>query len=217
MQLNRLYKRTFIMLREFHAGTRLIIGGVCLLLGLSSTVAVGQPAWLGSGENWGTLLGGAVTTIFAHELGHLAVAEIEDADAYLDGTTIKYHNLDGTDQQNLRLSSAGFQAQWLVSEYAFRQLEQSGLSPQRQSWNAGLVLGHLGISAAYLTFLKDHEYGDVRGIAQATGLSNDEVAVLLNIPALLDGWRLFNENAPRWSAWVSRGYKAAGITLVWTF
>lgn len=166
---------------------------------------------------WKSTLGGAATTVALHELGHFVVAGIEDAEPYFDDLTVKYHNLDGTDRQNLRLSSAGFQAQWLVSEYAFHRLKDNKLTPGQTAWNAGLVLGHLGITAAYLTFLRDHEDGDVEGIATATGLSNGEVLALITLPALLDTWRLFGDKTPRWASWVSPGYKALGISAVWAF
>lgn len=168
-------------------------------------------------QHWGPTLGGAVTTIALHEAGHLLVAGIEDADPYFDGLTIKYNQFDGSDRQGLRLSSAGFQAQWITSEYAFRRLKQSDLNDQQKAWNAGLILGHIGITAAYLTFLKDEEFGDVTGIANATGLSNSEVIALLTIPAILDTWRLFGEQSPKWAAWTSKGYKVLGITAIWTF
>ena len=167
--------------------------------------------------NLSASLGGMATTIAIHELGHFVVAGTEDADAYFDGLTVKYRNYDGSDRQKLRLSSAGFQAQWLVSEYAFKQLDKPGLNQKQKSWNAGLVLGHIGITAAYLTFLKDHEDGDVSGISQATGLSTGEVLALLSIPAVLDSWRLFGENSPKWAGWTSKGFKAVGITAIWTF
>jgi len=167
--------------------------------------------------NWGAALGGAVTTVAIHELGHFVVAGIEDADAYFDGLTVKYRDYDGSDSQNLRLSSAGYQAQWLVSEYAFNRLDQPNLNQGQKAWNAGLILGHIGITAAYLTFLRDHENGDVSGISEATGLSTAEVLVLLSIPAVLDSWRLFGKNSPKWAGWASKGSKVVGITAIWTF
>ncbi len=167
--------------------------------------------------NWGVTLGGAATTIAIHELGHFVVAGIEDAEAHFDGLTVKYRNYDGSDRQNLRLSSAGYQAQWLASEYAFKRLDQPGLSQKQRAWNAGLILGHIGITAAYLTFLKENENGDVSGISEATGMSTSEVLALLTIPAVLDSWRLFGKNSPKWAGWTSKGFKAVGITAIWSF
>lgn len=168
-------------------------------------------------SNWINVLGGAATTIAAHELGHFVAAEIEDVDAYFDGITIAYRETDGSDRQGLRLSSAGYQAQWLASEIGFMRLGQQDLSAQQRAWNAGLVIGQIGITAAYLTFLKNHEEGDALGVAQALDISTDKVVALLAIPAMLDGWRLFGRQAPKWAGWTSRGMKAVGVAAVWQF
>lgn len=168
-------------------------------------------------SSWGLVLGGAATSIAAHELGHFMVAEHEDADAYFDNITVKYRHTDGSDKQNLRLSSAGYQTQWLTSELGFYQLNQANISDNKRAWNAGLVIGHLGITAAYLTFLKDHEDGDARGVSSATDISTDKIVALLAIPALLDSWRLFGQNTPKWASWTSQGFKAVGISAIWQF
>ncbi|MEE9446788.1 MAG: hypothetical protein V3V09_02445 [Arenicellales bacterium] len=165
--------------------------------------------------HWGATLGGILTTIAAHELGHFIVAEHEGADAYFDGITIEYRHTDQTNRQNLRLSSAGYQSQWLLSEYAFSQLNQPDLSANKQAWNTGLVLGHIGITVAYLSVLKNHEDGDALGVAQASGLSLDKVLLSLAIPAALDSWRLFGKRTPKWTSWASRGFKAVGISATW--
>ena len=168
-------------------------------------------------SNWGYVLGGAATTIAVHELGHFVVAEHEGADAYFDNITVKYRNTDGTDRQGLRLSSAGYQTQWLVSELGFYQLNQQAISDNKRAWNAGLIIGHLGITAAYLSFLKNHEDGDAGGVARATDNSTDKIVALLAIPALLDSWRLFGKHAPKWASWTSQGFKAVGISAIWQF
>lgn len=186
-------------------------------MSLSSTASAEKVTFSDLKTNWAATLGGAVTTIAVHELGHFLVAEVEGAHAYFDGVTVKYKNTDDTDSQNLRLSSAGFQSQWLVSEYAFMNLDQSELDKRARAYNAGLVLGHLGITAAYLTFLKNNDDGDARGIAEVTTLSTDKVIALLAIPALLDSWRLFGKHSPRWTSWTSKGFKTIGLSAIWTF
>lgn len=168
-------------------------------------------------DNWGFTLGGAATTIATHELGHFLVAELEDVDAFFDGATVKYRNTNDTARQNLRLSSAGYQMQWLTAEYAFTRLDQLSLSARSRAWNAGLILGHIGITAAYLTFLKNHQDGDSLGTSNAANMSTDQLVALLAIPAVLDSWRLFGEHSPRWASWTSKGFKAAGISAIWTF
>ncbi len=168
-------------------------------------------------SNWTSVLGGAATTVLMHELGHFLVAESEGAAAYFDGITIEYRDTDGSDQQALRLSSAGFQTQWLASEYGFMRLNQGGLSDRQRSWHAGLILGHIGITSAYLTFLKNHEDGDVGGVATASGLSTDKVVALLAIPAVIDSWRLFGKYSPKWASWTARGFKGLGVAAIWRF
>ena len=189
-----------------------------LCLGISPFTAQAESVPFSTIKNhWGLALGGAAATLAVHELGHFLVAELEDAEPYFDGTTIKYRNSDGTDQQNLRLSSSGFQAQWIASEYAFHRLRQDSLSERQTAWNAGMVLGHIGITAAYLLFIQDQENGDVEGISDATGLSTAEVLGIITLPAVLDSMRLAGVGSPRVLGWTSGGFKAIGITAVWAF
>lgn len=168
-------------------------------------------------SNWSVTLGGVGATIIGHELGHFAVAELEDADAYFDNFTVKYRDQDGSNRQALRLSSAGFQSQWIISEFAFAKLNTIELSDKKQALYSGLVLGHIAITAAYLLGLKDHEDGDTTGIAGATSYSSNDIALAIALPAAIDAWRLFGKQTPRWAPWVSVGAKAGGIAAVWQF
>ena len=52
------------------------------------------------------------------------------------------------------------------------------------SFATGFSFAHLGISAAYLTVLKNQPLSDSVGYAHASGLSTDRVVVLAAIPAL---------------------------------
>ncbi len=192
----------------------------CLIIGLalSPTIAQAQLVDLANlKSNWPIMLGGIAVTIAGHELGHFLVAEIEDADAYFDNFTVKYRNQDDSDQQALRLSSAGFQSQWIISELAFAELTQPSLSSNKQALLGGLVLGHIAITAAYLAVLKDHQEGDTTGIAGATSYSSNDIAWAIALPAAIDAWRLFGKQTPRWAPWVSAGAKAGGIAAVWQF
>ncbi len=168
-------------------------------------------------DNWGPLLGGMAATIIGHELGHFAAAEAEGVDAFFEDFTVKYEDQDGTPRQALRLSSAGFQAQWLISEAAFLKLKSPELSASKHAFYSGLVLGHIAISAAYALGLKDHEDGDATGIAAATSYSSDEIALYVALPAAIDAWRLLAGDPPRWLPWASMGSKAIGIAAVWRF
>lgn len=199
-----------------HPSIRLL-QALALLLSLLNSANAGQFVANQIKENWGITLAGAATTIAIHELGHFMVAGLEDVDASFDGVTVTYRNTENTDRQNLRLSSAGYQFQWLASEYAFSQLDRPQLSARARAWNSGMVLGHIGITIAYLSFLKDHEDGDAVGSSIAAGMSTDQLVGLLAIPAVLDSWRLFGKHSPHWASWASRGFKTIGISAVWTF
>ena len=153
---------------------------------------------------------GAIGMVIGHELGHLGVAASMDIDTQFDGLTVVYPGTNLTSKQQLRVASAGFQSQWLLSELAFHYLDHS--DADKSSIAAGAVLAHLGITAAYLTFLKNEETGDVAGISNALGKSRNDVALLLAAPALLDTWRLFGE-PPDWAPQLSRAGK--GLAMVW--
>ena len=160
---------------------------------------------------------GLLTGLAGHELSHFAVAEAEGTSAEFDGITIVYTNEDLSDQEKLRVSSAGFQAQWLISETALRYRSHHTLTDKGDNFNAGLVWAHLGITAAYLTVLKNHEDGDIEGMSQATGISRNGLALMVAIPAALDAWRLMGSDVPNWVPIISMGSKSLGIAAVWKF
>ena len=168
-------------------------------------------------ENGGAFLAGFASGYAAHELGHIIVSGSQGVDYEFDGVTIVYPGANMTDRQHLRVATSGFQAQWLVSEAALRYREKRAMSDFGDSFNAGLVGSHLVITAAYLTILKDHEDGDLLGASDATGISTDRLAALAAIPALLDAWRLFGKDVPKWVPALSLGSKAVGLTAIWTY
>ncbi len=185
---------------------------------LAATAATAEPWQLeGAQRRPGAFLAGFFSGCAAHELGHIAVAGALGYDAEFDGVTLVYPEARMTDAEHLQVASGGFQAQWLVSEAALRYREKAGMSDFGDSYSAGLVFSHLAISVAYLTVLKDHEDGDIEGMSEATGLSNDQLAGLIAIPALLDCWRLFDRDVPDWVPAVSVGSKAVGLAAVWTW
>jgi hypothetical protein len=171
-----------------------------------------------SSEKWGAFLGGGLSTIVIHELGHMAVAEYHDIDYQYDGVTIIYPGADFTDSEHLRVASAGFQAQWIASEFALGKLARNEtLTPNSRSFSRGIVAGHAAITFAYMTFLKDHDDGDIAGMSQASGLSNNELALLVAIPAVLDTWRLTANDVPGWVPNLSLAFKGLGLAAIWTF
>ena len=168
-------------------------------------------------NNPGSFLSGFLSGYAAHELGHIVVAESKGFDAEFDGVTLVYPQAEMSDTEHLQVASAGLQTQWLVSEAALQYRQEHHLSKFADSYNAGLVFSHLAITAAYLTALKDHADGDIEGMSDATGLSNDQLAGLIAIPAILDAWRLFGDKVPGWVPAVSLGSKAVGISAIWTY
>ena len=155
---------------------------------------------------------GAIGMIVGHEVGHFAVAESMNIKAEFDGVTVVYPNSSLTSRQHLRIASAGFQSQWLLSELAFHYLDKPDV--EQRSVATGAVLAHIAITTAYLTFLKNNKDGDVVGMATALGKSRNNVALTLALPALLDAWRLFGE-PPDWVPHLSRTSKGLGIVWIW--
>jgi len=168
-------------------------------------------------EDKSSVLLGFFGGIAAHEMGHIAVATLKNTDIKFDGLSITYPDPTLTDDDRLQLASAGFQAQWITSELAFRYLADEGTATRTRNRAAGVVLSHLAITAAYMTFLKNDSNGDIDGMSRATGISNDKLLLAVTIPAVLDGWRLLGHTVPKWVPTASVVTKGIGITWVWTY
>ena len=164
----------------------------------------------------------------AHELGHAVVATAKGYKVSHDGLSIVYPDAAFTDADRLQVASAGFQTQWLMAELALRKHDESngnnwpsdGLKVRQEppgNFAAGVVCAHLGITLAYLTVLKNHQQGDVAGIAAATRRSNDQVALTLAIPGALDAWRLFGNRVPEWVPQLSVLSKGLEMAWAWTY
>ncbi len=168
-------------------------------------------------SEWGDFALGFVSGLGVHELGHYVVARSKGYKPRLDGLSIVYPDETLVGADRLQVSSAGFQAQWLMTEIALRDREGKELKTPPGNFAAGLVCTHLGISLAYLTFLKNHKQGDVAGMSEATGLSRSRIATAVAIPAALDAWRLFGNDVPEWVPQVSPMGKGLGVVWVWTY
>ncbi|HOF87700.1 MAG TPA: hypothetical protein PLZ36_06295 [Armatimonadota bacterium] len=161
-------------------------------------------------------LEGVLAGIVAHEIGHGLVATAKGYDLGVRGLSIVYPDAAMSRSDHLELASAGIQAQWLLSEAILRGYEAHPAEALSQ-YRAGMVMSHIAITAAYLTFLKDHPDGDLVGMAEATGLSTDTLAAAVLLPAVLDYWRLTGKDVPRWVPAVSAGYKGAGLAVIWAY
>ena len=155
--------------------------------------------------------------IAGHELGHYLVATSKGYEVHFDGPTLVYSGADLSGADQLQVASAGFQAQWILTELVLRDRDGRESKSPPGNFGAGVVSAHLGITFAYLTFLKNHKQGDVTGMAEASGFSKNQIAATLAVPAVLDAWRLFGNQVPGWVSHVSLLGKGVGIAWVWTF
>ena len=169
------------------------------------------------GDKTGAFLLGFAGGYLAHEAGHVIVATAKGYDVDLDGPTIIYPDAQMSDTDRLQIASAGFQAQWLTTETAFLYRSKKALSPTSDNFTAGLICSHLAITTAYLTVLRDNKEGDTYGMSEATDLSTGQIAALLAVPAILDTWRLFGDDVPKWVPALSVGAKGAGLIAIWTY
>ncbi|MGH1543725.1 MAG: hypothetical protein ACRBHB_25220 [Arenicella sp.] len=189
---------------------------VCLLMTVffGSSISYGQQ-WQSPqhSSDWGALFGGMLTTLLIHEGAHYAMAEYYGFDVDLDGVSIVYPGWEPTDSQKVRVASAGFQSQWLASELAFNRIQAT----EYRQFSQGVIAGHIVISLAYLTVLKDEETSDIYSISEATGRSRAELAWALMMPAVLDTMRLTMQSPPKWLKHVSIASKGLGIAASWSF
>lgn len=160
---------------------------------------------------------GFASGLGAHELGHYVVATSKGYNVSHDGLSIVYPGRAFTNADQLQVASAGFQAQWLVTELALRDHNGREMKESPGNFQAGVVCAHLGITLAYLTILKDQKHGDVAGIAEASKHSNDSIVLSLAIPGALDAWRLFGTRVPAWVPQLSLLGKGLGMAWVWTY
>jgi hypothetical protein len=170
-----------------------------------------------TGNKTSAFLLGFASGYLAHEAGHVIVASTKGYNVSLDGPTIIYPNANMSKADSLQVSSAGFQAQWLVSEAGFLYRGKNELTPTSDNFTAGVVCSHLVITTAYLTVLRNHHQGDLHGVSEATGLSTGQLAAMVAIPAILDSWRLFGDDIPKWVPALSIGAKGAGLVAIWTY
>jgi len=167
--------------------------------------------------DWMEMSLGIVSGIAAHEAGHLLVAKSKGYRVSHDGLSITYPGVDFTRSGQLQLASAGYQTQWILSEFILRDEQWRERKTAPGDYSAGVVLSSVGVSVAYLTFLKNQYNGDVYGVARSTGMSHDRAALLMAIPGLLDGWRLMGKDVPEWVPNLAVASKGVAMTWIWTY
>jgi hypothetical protein len=168
-------------------------------------------------SGWGKFALGFASGIAAHELGHYVVATSKGYKVSHDGLSIVYPDAVFTDAEHLQVASAGFQTQWLLTETVLRDRNGKEQKEPPGNFGAGVVCAHLGITLAYLVYLKDHKQGDVVAMAEATGYSNNQIALALAVPGALDAWRLFGTDVPKWVPQLSMMSKGLGVAWVWAY
>jgi hypothetical protein len=195
-------------------------GAVFLYIGLAivslPTSTYGE-GWSLREADFGSLTLGIVSGIAAHEAGHLVVATTKGYHVSHDGLSITYPGTNFTRSGQLQLASAGFQTQWVLSELVLRDKNGRENIRPPSDFGAGVVISYVGVSAAYLTFLKNQYNGDVYGMSRGSGYSHDRIALMLAIPAVLDAWRLFGDDVPPWVPAVSVISKGVGAAWIWTY
>lgn len=190
----------------------LVCFGVCFF---TSNLVAQEWSFEKTKTDMGGFVLGVLGGIMFHEVGHWTVARSRNYQVSHKGVSIIYPDLSvGTPDQKV-IASSGFHAQWLLAEGVFlnHQFHQQPMD----NLEAGLIVSHLAISAAYLTILKNHPEGDLVGIAEATQYSTDTLALIFAIPAFLDGWRLLGNEVPTYVPILSQTTKGLVITATWAF
>ncbi|HLP98808.1 MAG TPA: hypothetical protein VK149_10215 [Sideroxyarcus sp.] len=173
--------------------------------------------WSLGEADWGQLTLGVVSGIAAHEVGHMAVAKSKGYRVSHDGMSITYPGVNFTRSGQLQLASAGYQTQWLLSEIALRDEHWQERKTPPGDFGAGIICSSIGVSLAYLTFLKNQYNGDVYGVSRASGMSHDRAALLMAVPAAMDAWRLFGDDVPEWVPNLSVMGKGLAMAWIWTY
>jgi hypothetical protein len=168
-------------------------------------------------SGWESFLLGVASGIVAHEAGHVVVATSKGYKISHDGLSITYPGTNFTRSGQLQLASAGFQTQWVLSELVLRDEHGHEHIKPPGDFGAGVVVSYIGVSAAYLTFLKNQHNGDVYGMARASGYSHDRIALMMAVPAVLDAWRLFGNDVPQWVPALSVMSKGVGAAWIWSY
>ena len=166
---------------------------------------------------WGKFALGLVSGIAAHEAGHYVVATSKGYKVSTDGLYVVYPDAKFRGSDQLKIASAGFQTQWLLTELVLRDRDGKEMKEPPGNFGAGVVCAHLGITLVYLTVAKNNQRGDIVGMTQNTDYTRNQLALALAVPGILDAWRLFGHDVPEWVPQVSLLGKGIGITRIWTY
>ena len=166
-------------------------------------------------------LAGAALTFAAHESGHLVLDFAFDAKPRV--TRVQFagipffaisHRSDLSRRREFAISSAGFWTQESWNETLLTR------RPQLRREHAPILTGALAFNifasvayaAAAFNRLGPVER-DTRGMADAASLDERWIALLVLMPAVLDGVRYLQPDAT-WAAWTSRTAKLGSVALL---
>ncbi|MDQ6990919.1 MAG: hypothetical protein Q9M11_04220 [Mariprofundaceae bacterium] len=159
---------------------------------------------------------GAVSGLLLHELGHVVIGMTYGGKPQLNQGSIVYPNNAFSRKASMRVSSAGFQAQWLLSELSFSALKKhDGMFSS--AYYQGAIAMHLAISTVYLIRLKDMPTSDIYAASKASNISREQLAWAVFLPAALDAYRLMGQDVPDWVSHLSVGIKLAEVGYIWQF
>ncbi len=159
---------------------------------------------------------GAVGGLLVHELGHVVVGMSYGGNPQLSHGSIVYPNSSFSRKASMRVSSAGFQAQWLLTEISFAALKHHNNELYHRYYQGAIAM-HLAISTTYLLRLKDMPTSDIYTASQTSHVSRNALAWAIFLPAALDAYRLMGNDVPDWVSHVSLGIKAAEVGYMWQF
>ncbi|MEM7135689.1 MAG: hypothetical protein AAF500_03870 [Myxococcota bacterium] len=131
-------------------------------------------------------------------------------------------NSDGTPFKGGRtgaylITAGGFNVQHVINEVLLSL--DPNLQHHRSAFQKGILFFNLSLSVGYVLstwFQVKPRIGDIEGMANASQVNRNWVALMVLIPTGLDIYRFFLPDS-KWAPWVSRGSKAVflGVSFIW--
>lgn len=193
-------------------------------------------------RTFGLGLAGFVTGFVAHESGHftanLAMGNVPQFKGLLVWGFLPFFSIapridcesgerctkhDGSEfgpgeRGKYFIVSAGYHVQHVTDEIILTRAPE--LRYEDAPFRKALLTFNVCLSVMYAvgawTGLED-PHGDLAGQARLSGMNETFLSFALLTPAAIDTYRYFRPSSARWSAWVSRGTKAAYLGLNFTF
>jgi hypothetical protein len=166
-------------------------------------------------------LAGGLAGLAAHESGHLLFDAVFDAHAGVKGVSFHgvpffaiTHDSGLPPRREFVIDSAGFWVQEATNEVVLSR--RPNLRHESAPFTKGVVAFNVLASVAYAgaAFARTGPVErDTRGMADALGVKEPYIGLLILAPAILDTVRYFHPEA-RWAMWGSRGAKMFGVVLV---